>query len=517
MENLGHFWVEINSEDGMTLEQLMAFTVSEDHARQEQVWQAIKDSWSKEPYTIRRMLTETTVRASDRRALFVGIPAYEAAGGSVLRDLFEGDDGGWLQDAALLDRLVAEKLKTEAEAIAAEGWAWVDAAVSFPYGHDHALRRITGTAIDLTEEERAMREALRDEYDRLEAEHAETEELPDDIDGRLGEIEAALEAFEDRPMVFSPEQRARAGVLVSLRSDGSLLVDRGRVRPEDEAVSEDEGWEGRESSDADGARPRAAGQPAVVTMGHDLASAEDSEEGDTLKPLPESLVTELTAFRTLALRDAVARHPHVALTALLHRLVLEGFGERTPGAALEAFVRTVHFPVQAPGLADSQPAQQIAARHAAWQADLPLAEDDDRLWSWIDSLDDPSRLALLAHCVSFGINALHERPNPYSGTGVSQAGLERRLREADRLAAYGRELSRPGDQAADPGGGARGRGRGRGPAHRSPEKARHGAGSRATPGGQRLAARAAAPAGRRSGRHPRRGRGGSILAGLSDR
>ena len=60
--------LEIYAEDGMTLEQLMAFTVSADHARQEQVWEAIKDCWQKEPYQIRRMLTETTVRASDKRA-----------------------------------------------------------------------------------------------------------------------------------------------------------------------------------------------------------------------------------------------------------------------------------------------------------------------------------------------------------------------------------------------------------------------------------------------------------------
>jgi ParB family chromosome partitioning protein len=89
--------LEIYAEDGMTLEQLMAFTVSSDHARQEQVWDAIKDSWQKEPYQIRRMLTETTVRASDKRAVFVGVEAYEAAGGIVLRDLFQSDDGGWLQ------------------------------------------------------------------------------------------------------------------------------------------------------------------------------------------------------------------------------------------------------------------------------------------------------------------------------------------------------------------------------------------------------------------------------------
>ena len=45
------------------------------------VWDAIKDSWSKEPYQIRLMLTETTVRVSDKQARFVGIDAYETAGG----------------------------------------------------------------------------------------------------------------------------------------------------------------------------------------------------------------------------------------------------------------------------------------------------------------------------------------------------------------------------------------------------------------------------------------------------
>lgn len=57
----------------------MAFTVTADHARQEQVWQAISGSWQKEPYQIRRMLTEKAVRASDRRAVFVGLDAYEQA------------------------------------------------------------------------------------------------------------------------------------------------------------------------------------------------------------------------------------------------------------------------------------------------------------------------------------------------------------------------------------------------------------------------------------------------------
>src|SRR5690606_18616050 len=96
------------------------------------------------PHQIRRMLTERTVRASDKRARFVGLEAYETAGGIVLRDLFEADDGGWLQDAALLDHLVADKLKAAAESVTAEGWKWIEVAVDFPYGHTRALRELDG-------------------------------------------------------------------------------------------------------------------------------------------------------------------------------------------------------------------------------------------------------------------------------------------------------------------------------------------------------------------------------------
>ncbi len=69
--------LDIYAEDGITLEQLMAFTVTNDHARQEQVWDAFAGQLAEEPYQIRRMLTETAVRASDKRAVFVGIDAYE--------------------------------------------------------------------------------------------------------------------------------------------------------------------------------------------------------------------------------------------------------------------------------------------------------------------------------------------------------------------------------------------------------------------------------------------------------
>ena len=93
--------LDLYAEDAMTLEQVMAFSVCPDHARQEQVWEVLARGQYREVYQIRRMLTEGVVRAADRRAQFVGAKAYEAAGGVILRDLFQHDDGGFWQDPAL--------------------------------------------------------------------------------------------------------------------------------------------------------------------------------------------------------------------------------------------------------------------------------------------------------------------------------------------------------------------------------------------------------------------------------
>jgi ParB family chromosome partitioning protein len=175
----------------------------------------------REPYVIRRMLTEKTVRASDVRARFVGLDAYVAAGWHVMRDLFEADDGGWLQDPVILDRLVMEKLQTATEEVRAEGWKWVETALSFPWGHTRHLMEIDGMPALLSEEETARLATLRAEQETIEAEYAEADELPDEIDHRLGEIEQAIEALETRPAIFDPADIVRGGAFVSLDSDGT--------------------------------------------------------------------------------------------------------------------------------------------------------------------------------------------------------------------------------------------------------------------------------------------------------
>ena len=427
--------LDLYAEDGMSLEQLMAFTVTSDHARQEQVWQAISGSWQKEPYQIRRMLTEKTVRASDRRAVFVGLDAYEAAGGAVLRDLFQSDDGGWLEDVALLDGLFAEKLKTEAEKIAAEGWKWIDVAVDFPYGHTRGLRVLEGVAADLSPEEQATIEALNAEYAKLEAEYDGADELPDEVDERLGEIETALAAFDDRPVTFGPADIARAGVFVSIDSEGALSVDRGYVRPEDEAPIEEPGQEGDDETGAaspDGVEPGAPViQRAVITIGGQASEPED-EDDDVVKPLPDRLVTELTAERTLALRDKLATTPSVAFQAVLHKFCLDVFSRYfASGSAMEVAVRSVTFPIQSQGLKDTPTAKAISERHKSWEERLPKDRAD--LWDWLTTLTGDDQAALFAHCASFGVNALYEKADRY-GAGISSHGVEQRIGEANRIA-----------------------------------------------------------------------------------
>jgi ParB family chromosome partitioning protein len=429
------------AEDGMRLEQVMAFTVTDDHKRQETVWEALQKSYSREPYEIRRLLTEKAVKASDKRVRFIGVEAYVAAGGQVFRDLFQEDHGGWCEDVALVEKLVTEKLRTEAEAVAREGWRWVEASVEFAYDHTNGLRRLTGEAADITDDEQTQRDALQTEYDELVDQHQDDAELPEEVDARLGELEQLLESFENRPVRFHPAEVARAGAFVSIGHDGRLMVERGFVRPEDEApVGEDGADDGEGTGNCAGAANghdagRSAAGRTGVTMAGEALDGEDEE--DAVKPLPERLVLELTAHRTLALREAVARNPEVALTLLLHKLVGDAFSSVSgrhggSGHCLEASVRHVFFNVQPPGLKESPPAVGLQQMRDGWQQDLPT--DDQALWDWLAALDGASRLALLAHCVAHGVNAVQERIDRYGGSGISQHGLSERMRQADRLA-----------------------------------------------------------------------------------
>ncbi|MFT2095133.1 ParB/RepB/Spo0J family partition protein [Acidiphilium multivorum] len=407
--------LEVYAGDEMNLDQLMAFSVSPDHERQEQVWEAIQRSYNKEPYQIRRLLTEGAVRASDKRAQYAG-DEYKAAGGTVMRDLFQQDDGGWLQDAGLLARVVAEKLEREADAIRAEGWRWVEVATEFPYGHSYGMRHIVGARRPLSKAEIAQVEALQTEAERIEEEAAAADEVSEVADLRLGEIEAEIEVIHQRPAIYDPADIAMAGAFVSIDGAGRLRVERGYVRPEDEPVVEpggddapaDEGGE-----DARGANyPSDGGHPAMpdgcVIVGPVDGDAEP-EEDEGIRPLPDRLLTELTAYRTLALREALGNDPGIAFLALLHALCLKLFYRYGAETCLEIEAKSVVFGAQAPGLADTPLAERVDARHRDWAEQLP--EEAGELWDTLAGFDTDSREGLFAHCVALTLNATHDAYN----------------------------------------------------------------------------------------------------------
>jgi ParB family chromosome partitioning protein len=410
--------LDLYAADEMTLEQLMAFTVTDDQARQEEVWKNLAGSYNKEPYYIRRQLTETAIRASDKRARFVGVAGYEAAGGIVMRDLFEQDNGGWLQDSALLDRLAIAKLASEAETLRAEGWRWIEVALEFPYGHAAGLRRLTGAAAEVSAEEQARHELLSEEFDRLNEEYADADDLPEEVARRLDELEAELQTFAERPEIYDPADIARAGAFVSISNDGGLQIARGYVRREDEVPAEGE------PGVVPGAPDGLIRRPTIITVGGDAGSpdAEPGDEEDGIKPLSERLVTELTAHRTLALRDALAGDPEIAFVAALHALCLQAFYNSTIDSCLEIRATSTAFLHQAPGLAECDAAKAIEVRQEAWGKRLP--EDSENLWGALIALDADSRAALFAHCAALTVNAVHD---PYSRSPS-------RIAHADRVA-----------------------------------------------------------------------------------
>ena len=420
--------LEAYADEEMTLDQLMAFTVNPDHEGQEQVWEALKRHYNKQPYEIRRMLTQGAVRASDHRAEFVGVDAYVEAGGAVLRDLFEPDHGGWLQDASLLEKLVAEKLEREAEAVREEGWKWIEAAPELPYSHTWNLRRIIGEPQPMSDEETETYRALKAEYEQLEEQYAEDEDLSEEADIRLGEIETAMEALQDRPVQYDPEEVARAGAFVSIDRSGRLRVERGYVRPEDEPPVEEP------EAEADAAHAEDQPHDAdEVAVDESPVEADEDEEDDGIRPLSDRLMSELTAHRTVALRDALANDPHTAFLAALHAMTLRLFYRYGLDTCVEIEPRSAAFDSHAPGLGDTPCAQSLEASLENWLKALPKQPED--LWDALKAFDSDSRDLLFAYCVAMTVNAVYE---PYNRK-------PRALAHADTLAAaVGLDMTKAG-------------------------------------------------------------------------
>lgn len=401
--------MQVYRDGDLTLDQLMAFAITEDHARQEQVYENL--SYNREPWIIRRDLTKTNVAATDRRAIFVGPEAYAEAGGTIIRDLFSEDRGGFYEDPALLDRLAMEKLEgIAAEVRQREGWKWAGVHIDFP--HAHGMRRAYPHAVELSEEDTTAAEAAQAEYDALTEQHDSAEELPDDVDQRFGELEAEIERIDALRRAYDTDEIVRGGVFVVLNHDGDARIERGFIRAEDVKPEPEEVVEGEDASVIDGVRVTIDGEiigDGDYEEGGSQVSAldtEDEEAGDDGKPLSDLLIRDLTARRTLGLRLALGEQPDMALIAVTHALAAQTFYRGVDASCLEIRPTSSTLASHADGIEDTAPAKALADRHAGWAADMPRDVAD--LWGFVAGLDHASVMALLAHCTSLTVNAVKQ-------------------------------------------------------------------------------------------------------------
>ncbi|HEF5875774.1 TPA: ParB/RepB/Spo0J family partition protein [Burkholderia cenocepacia] len=400
--------LQVYRDGELTLDQLMAFAITDDHARQEHVYENL--SYNRDPSIIRRDLTKMNVPATDRCAVFVGAQAYAEAGGNIIRDLFTEDRGGFFEDPALLERLAVEKLeRIAAEVQQAEGWKWTAAYLDFP--HAHGMRRVYPHSVELSEEDAAAYDAAQDELERLSAECEDAGiDLPPEVDARFAELEAEIERIDAKRYAYDPTEIARGGVFVVVAHNGEARIERGFIRAEDEAPEPEEKAEGGETV-IDGVRVNADGEildgDGEGSEGEDGSATEpepEEEGGDAGKPLSDSLIRDLTAHRTLGLRLALGEQPDMALIAVVHALAAQTYYRGSTAHCLEIIPTSNYLAAHADGIEDTAAAKMLADRHAGWAADMPRDVAD--LWGFVAGLERASLMALLAHCAALTVNAV---------------------------------------------------------------------------------------------------------------
>ncbi|WP_413439454.1 ParB/RepB/Spo0J family partition protein [Sulfuriferula sp. GW1] len=400
--------------DTVTLDQLMALAITDDHSAQEAAFYDAPQ-WQRSAHALREHLTEREIDATrDALARFVGIDAYEAAGGGVRRDLFSDDTRGvFLSDAALLDTLARDKLAAAADSARAEGWAWVETVPRITSAELHGFQRARRDrrTPNKTEAKRIAKLQSRQQAidDKLNADDAEdiAEEEAAPLYEESDKLGAELDIIEQSLLVFAPEVLMMAGAIVAVDHAGEIAIHRGLLREgEAKALRAQE----RQGMQAGGDSEAEAQQP-------------------TTSNISEKLARRLSAHRTAALQAEVARHPQVALVAVVHRLalrvVVDGYRSddspinisASPQDGLDTFAPDV---AQSPALIGLREARQ------AWAARLP--SDPDALFAELLALPQPELLSLLAVCVAATVGAVTPREDTLPATALAQAvGLDMHL------------------------------------------------------------------------------------------
>jgi len=392
--------------DAVSLEQLMALAITDDHAAQEAAWYE-SPQWQRSPESLRDHLTHEEIDASrDAVARFVGVDAYEAAGGGVRRDLFSDEQNGvFLTDAALLDTLAKDELTGIAERIQREGWGWVEVAPRATASELHAFQRARRTR-------RQPNKAEAKRIAKLEAEQNTVQDKLDDEDADLSDdgvqalheeldrLGTELEAVEQTLMVYAPGVVPMAGAVVSIDHMGGVVVHRGLLREE---------------------QPKALRAQERQAAGEATSSGADTEDAEPAKPgISEKLAKRLSAHRTAALQAEVARHPHVALVAvvhqLAHRVILDGYGSTPLNITAFPQDRLTHY---APDVDEAPATVGMREVREAWASRLP--SEPDALFAELLAMPQSELLSLLAVCVGYTVSAIASQENEIPAAVLAQA------------------------------------------------------------------------------------------------
>ena len=311
------------------LETLMAFAVTTDHTRQVAVWETVsQQGYRPGAWQIKRLLTEDRVSATSAIARFVGIEAYEAAGGRIDRDLFAEEDerGIWLDDPDLLNKLAMDSLQVAARELKTR-WKWAEARLDVDWNTTASFGRVRPQPAEPTDGEKAEIERLRTRNDELANmdDDAWTEELVEEAESnetRLDAIEARIEARA----VYQRKDIAIAGCIATVGNDGDLKLIQGLVRPEDMPAREaDDAGAAGHADTADGEENTIAGIDAPTFVAP-LASPGDAEaEARKEAGVGIGLADDLRAIRTAIVKSQLACDFEAAFDLLLFQLARSVF------------------------------------------------------------------------------------------------------------------------------------------------------------------------------------------------
>ncbi|MFL6959452.1 ParB N-terminal domain-containing protein [Nocardiopsis yanglingensis] len=418
-----------------TLEQLMALTITDDHGAQEAAFYGAPE-WQRGASALRERLTEREIDATHPLVRFAGLDAYTAAGGGIRRDLFaEGDAGTYLTDAALLETLVRAKLDALAEDVRSEGWAWVEAVPHLSHAERQAFQNAPRQRREPSARESRRIASLQTRLDKIDAELEEAYDAEDEgkaeaLEPRREQVAEELQAIEEALRGYAPDVRAVAGAVITLDREGETVIHRGLLRE---------------------AEAKALRTLEKLRQGFGTGEGENDEEGDdadeTSKTasLSDRLAQRLSAHRTAALQIEVARHPHIALAALVHGMVQtvlqDGYGNGLPlGVRLTVKDR---LDTLAPDWPESPAA--VALRELQQVAGEVLPQDSAELFTVLLAKPQDELVRLLALCVASTVDVVTPRAaQRQPGAELAQAvGLDMAAWWKPTAEGYFRHIAKP--------------------------------------------------------------------------